>query len=410
MGSNIFGGNGATTPLSHSERPQIGNPSTARRRSWRLPVLIAAIAGICAFLPQFVLAQAPPAHTFFGHVTVNRLPPKDGTVLTAFVGGRQAGQVEVVGGKYEISIKRSADRPLAGQPVRFKIVAVEIDAATRWFAGETTRLDIKVVRALQTPVPIQRRQIDIAPKIVQDTGEVQDIQRRIQALNEDRAKAKSGLEEQVNSQIAALDQSIEQKREELRETAGEELDTVVQKVENAINRPRPNPLSTQQIRRLESEVEETETDLRTEFNRKMALLEEERSQREQELILLANAELDDLDRQIREMELELERRIAEKDAPRVLRETDQATSAEPPTDTEPPAAAASDSSASTSDDESGPTAAERKASDKGGRGFFFNSVSGELSGFDESLDPTTIAVLGILITLIATTLQLVKGN
>ncbi len=44
------------------------------------------------------------------------------------------------------------------------------------------------------------------------------------------------------------------------------------------------------------------------------------------------------------------------------------------------------------------------------RGFFFNSESGAIGDFGQSLDPTTLAVLGILITLVATGLQLVKGN
>ena len=44
------------------------------------------------------------------------------------------------------------------------------------------------------------------------------------------------------------------------------------------------------------------------------------------------------------------------------------------------------------------------------RGFFFNSESGALGDLGESLDPSTLAVLGILITLAATAIQLVKGN
>lgn len=44
------------------------------------------------------------------------------------------------------------------------------------------------------------------------------------------------------------------------------------------------------------------------------------------------------------------------------------------------------------------------------RGFFFNSESGAIGNLGESLDPATLAVLGILITLAATFAQLVKGN
>ena len=44
------------------------------------------------------------------------------------------------------------------------------------------------------------------------------------------------------------------------------------------------------------------------------------------------------------------------------------------------------------------------------RGFFFNAESGALADLGKSLDPVTLAVLGILITLATTTVQLVKGN
>ena len=44
------------------------------------------------------------------------------------------------------------------------------------------------------------------------------------------------------------------------------------------------------------------------------------------------------------------------------------------------------------------------------RGFFTNSQIGQLGSLNNSLDPATLAVIGILITMAASTLQLVKGN
>ena len=44
------------------------------------------------------------------------------------------------------------------------------------------------------------------------------------------------------------------------------------------------------------------------------------------------------------------------------------------------------------------------------RGFFTNSQIGQLGSVNQSLDPATLAVIGIMITLIASTVQLVKGN
>jgi hypothetical protein len=50
------------------------------------------------------------------------------------------------------------------------------------------------------------------------------------------------------------------------------------------------------------------------------------------------------------------------------------------------------------------------AGEKQSRGFFLNSETGALADLSGSLDPTTLAILGILITLSATGIQLVKGN
>ncbi|PKB64731.1 MAG: hypothetical protein BZY80_02150 [SAR202 cluster bacterium Io17-Chloro-G2] len=44
------------------------------------------------------------------------------------------------------------------------------------------------------------------------------------------------------------------------------------------------------------------------------------------------------------------------------------------------------------------------------RGFFSNSSTGEISDLDKIMDPTSLAVLGIILTLLATSLSLVKGS
>ncbi len=44
------------------------------------------------------------------------------------------------------------------------------------------------------------------------------------------------------------------------------------------------------------------------------------------------------------------------------------------------------------------------------RGFFTNSQIGQLGSVNRLIDPSILAVIGILITLVATTLQLFKGN
>ena len=58
-----------------------------------------------------------------------------------------------------------------------------------------------------------------------------------------------------------------------------------------------------------------------------------------------------------------------------------------------------------------PTPVDASAPDRGPtRGFFINSASGEIGDLDKFMDPTMLAVLGILLTLLASSLSLVKGN
>ncbi len=45
-----------------------------------------------------------------------------------------------------------------------------------------------------------------------------------------------------------------------------------------------------------------------------------------------------------------------------------------------------------------------------GRGFFTNSGNGDVGAIDRVLDPTSLAVIGILLTLLATSTSLFKGN
>ncbi len=48
--------------------------------------------------------------------------------------------------------------------------------------------------------------------------------------------------------------------------------------------------------------------------------------------------------------------------------------------------------------------------DERNRGFFTNSISTDTNPFNNALDPTALAVIGILITLAASVVQLLKGN
>ena len=129
-----------------------------------------------------------------------------------------------------------------------------------------------------------------------------------------------------------------------------------------------------QIKRISRLVEDTQLDLQYQLDQYGISLDQVRNQdRDQQIDNLANVSVrDDSPETPREQRANIERKVP----------------------------AVSDSPAKTS----------KSAEDTQTRGFFLNSETGALADLGGPLDPTTLAMLGILITLAATGIQLLKGN
>jgi len=129
-----------------------------------------------------------------------------------------------------------------------------------------------------------------------------------------------------------------------------------------------------QIKRISRLVEDTRLDLQYQLDQYGISLDQVRNQdRDQQTDNLVNVSVrDDSPETPREQRTNIERKVP----------------------------AVSDSPAKTS----------KSAEDTQTRGFFLNSETGALADLGGSLDPTTLAMLGILITLAATGIQLLKGN
>ena len=129
-----------------------------------------------------------------------------------------------------------------------------------------------------------------------------------------------------------------------------------------------------QIKRISRLVEDTQLDLQYQLDQYGISLDQVRNQdRDQQTDNLVNVSVrDDSPETPREQRANIERKVP----------------------------AVSDSPAKTS----------KSAEDTQTRGFFLNSETGALADLAAPLDPTTLAMLGILITLAATGIQLLKGN
>lgn len=68
-----------------------------------LVALLVLVGVVCGFASlTTVHAQQPPVHVFSGEVFIDSSPPPDGTIITAWIGGRVVAKDRLKGGKYTL--------------------------------------------------------------------------------------------------------------------------------------------------------------------------------------------------------------------------------------------------------------------------------------------------------------------
>ena len=117
-------------------------------------LVAAAIAALFLILPSVVSAQKSLPHGFLGSATLNGSPAVDGTVVAAFIDGRQVDSVVVSGGTYPVLlIEPPEGTTYAGKTVIFTIGGFTAAQTSIWVQGELTQLNLTAVPFLATPVP-----------------------------------------------------------------------------------------------------------------------------------------------------------------------------------------------------------------------------------------------------------------
>ena len=92
-------------------------------------------------------------HAFLGLATVNGNPASDGTVVAAFVDGRQVVAESVSGGSYPVLMVEPDADSFVGKTVTFTIGGIPANETALWAQGEVTQLNLTASPTQATPVP-----------------------------------------------------------------------------------------------------------------------------------------------------------------------------------------------------------------------------------------------------------------
>ena len=112
----------------------------------RISALLAAIV-LLATVPAVASAQQPPPpHVFVGNATISGVPAVDGTIVTAWIDGGQAGAATVSGGdgSYVLFVEQPVGVAYSGKTITFKIGGVDAAETATWEQGGAQILNMTV--------------------------------------------------------------------------------------------------------------------------------------------------------------------------------------------------------------------------------------------------------------------------
>jgi len=118
-----------------------------------------AVIALLLAIPAIVLAQAqpPPPSVFGGTVSFDGAPAADGTVISAWIDGKEVASTEAKDGGYAIIVAQSADAAFAGKTVVFQVGGSEAREQGTWEAQGGSELNLTAITApppaTATPIP-----------------------------------------------------------------------------------------------------------------------------------------------------------------------------------------------------------------------------------------------------------------
>ena len=378
------------------------SPKAMHARKPALPPLVIALVVFVALFAAFPLtaaAQRAPGAIFTGMGFIDDHTVEDGTVVEAWIRGVPVAATKIFDQGFILHVVEPPGESFEGEVVRFKFRGLETDAAADWVEGTESWILLYAYTGLQGDGG--NGTADPGPD---DITAIRELRAMLLALENQRSELAAEFERQAGIEIATVTKRWEQAIEELRAEVELRIQQVKCKFELERQQITLGPRRDAIFKRLEAELDKFIKALWVEFEIESSL---KQGYLDDEILKMAQAknfELIKLNQLISQVETELNQRLEM--AGLLLETTVDKVGDERPERTPVPAANAPlnedkvDLSPKTSDSGEG----ERK------RGFFTNSISTDTNPFNNALDPTALAVIGILITLAASMVQLVKGN
>ncbi len=365
--------------------------------------VIAAVIVVALFLalPIHGSAQQEPSWDIFtGNALIDDLPVADGTVVEAWVRDVPVASTKTSGSQYQIYIEQPQGEFFAGQFLEFKVGGYGVDHQHGWEACTQAKAALYAYTEPQRggnwkPSP--------------DSGAVhaiKELQARRSELERERFRLSAELEHQVEIDIANVTNQWERAIEELRAETDQEIQQIERKFEPELRQIPIGPDREAQVselkRQLASWINEKWEDFESQSKLKQQYLRDDIT----EIDRAKYFELNEVHQRIYQVQDELQERMME-----IGTLFSYAPYTESPSDfvdycPRPPQNWEEYSPGPESPSPESPSPEESSQN----RGFFTNSISTDKNSLDNALDPTTLAVLGILLTLAATMVQLAKGN
>ena len=327
-----------------------------------------------------VHAQRAPQHVFDGYVSLNRQPLNDGTVRVTAGPGiglqppvQEIAHVDIRQGRYKIAVEDPTGGKYSSVMLRFSVTyegrEYQRPREVKLELGKTTKMNFDIEGWLWHQA--QPQSIGNPP----GRNAEQERERMEREDEERRELERERMEREDNMRREQMDmerERMEREDEERREMERERMDRDEEMRREQMDMERERMEREDEERR---EMERDRMEMDEEMRREQMDMERERMERESEQRREMERERMEMDEEMRREQMDMERERMGRGQPGVQPEM-------------------------TNSPKSGPS-----------RGLFSNSKAGEAaSGIDNIMDPTTLTIIGIALTVLTTGMTLFKGN
>lgn len=375
---------------------------TIHTRSRALIALVVIVALFAAF-PLTVAAQETPGALFTGMGFIDDHSVEDGAVVEAWIRGKPVAATEIFNQGFILYVVEPPGESFEGEIVRFKFHGQETDATADWVEGTESWILLYGYTGLQG-YPGGFNGNATADPEPDEINAIRELQARLLGLEGKRSELAVEFEHQVQIEIANVENRWDRAIAELQAEVELRIQRVKRKFELERRQIPLGPRRDAIIRRLNAELDAFIRNQWTQFEFDVQAKQGYLNDEIMEMERARDFELNNRHQLIYEVESELKRRLEKIGmGPDDFRETgviEYPVIGVTPHPDGPP-----------QEERDRPAPGMPLPEESGhNRGFFFNSISAGPDGLNKSLDPTALAVIGILITLVATGVQLVRGN